>query len=142
MPRSYDTKCICHNHLPVLPEHIVKATSNLSDEVMNEVEILCDIGSRPTEIVEFVNKKYKTTITADQITKVRSKMVDHILTELDYRPSDMSAADKLIAMFRHDPHVSYIYVMHEPSAGFVTYRKSGTINAVISSHYGVSEEFC
>ena len=52
-------------------------------------------------------------------------MIDEYFESIDCDPNNMSAAEKLLAMFKNEPHVSYAYVTHVKNSGFVTCTKRG-----------------
>ena len=121
--RSDESKCICHNHLPVLPEHIADDTSTLSEDATKALMTCCNMNMDPAMICEFMIENYHVTVTVDQIASMRKTLVDNILIDLDMQPTNMTNAEKLITLFRNDPNVNYIYVMHDHESGFITYRK-------------------
>ena len=136
-PRKKNSACVCHNHLQVLPEHITHEKSILQDDIIKVIESFCTLGIEPSVISEYVIKNHGVIISTDQICDIKSKMVNNILIELDLQPSNMSNADKLIALFQNDPNVNYIYVMHEHPSGFVTYRKVNNGNDATTETVGM-----
>lgn len=120
--------CFKHtNHLPVSNLHLPQQLSAIPDSLIDDIKVKLKSGSPPMAIVTEVRLKHQTTISLQQVYKLKHDIVDDLIRNLGEEPSN-SAAERLIQVFKTYDDVSYIYVKHDINSGFVTYTKSrGTL---------------
>jgi len=111
------------NHLPVNHIHLSISLSAIPDTVLDEVKFDLQSGVTSTAIINKVRQSHLfINISMEQVSLLRKKIIDDHVSNAGDDPS-ISAAERLIKLFKCYEDVSYIYVKHKTDTGFVTYTK-------------------
>ena len=120
------SRCI-HNHVRLVSMHLTTPTKNIPPHVNEFIANAIKSGEANTSIQNIVCMLYNITLTDNQLKDRRKDYIDNMITLLEGENrndvSRMNAATKLIRLFQSMDDVSFVYVQHKFSSGFVTFTK-------------------
>ena len=111
------------NHLPMSTVHLSQPLSVLPEQIIDVIKLKIRSGSAAMAIVSEIRELYHVTISLTQVYNLKHQVVEDMVRSAGEHPS-FSAAERLIQVFKTYKDVSYIYVKHDVSSGYVTYTKS------------------
>ena len=124
---SISSRCLHTNHVRILPDHISTPSKLIPAHVDEFITNAIKSGEAITSILNIVRIQYNITLTESQVKEKRKDYIDNMIDLLEGEDrSDiikMNAATKLIRLFESMDDVSFVYVQHEMSSGFVTFTK-------------------
>ena len=123
--RSKNCKCEGnhHGHLQVKNTHMSQKMKHLPQDVDEYIISSIRNGLSSSIIANQVFTLYHRTINEVDICHYRDRLSDRLLKECSEEPFG-TPVDKLIAEFQIKLDVSFCYVLHDISSGFVTYKKN------------------
>ena len=110
------------NHIQLSGEHLCTHLKTLDSVIKDKVRELVDAGANNNVIANFVSAQSNFGINPRQIQHIREESINNILVEHEKHPK--SSVDKLLSLFGSMDDVSYVYMMHSMTSGFVTYHKT------------------
>ena len=124
--RSKDSHSNHHSgHLPIAVHHIETPLRNVNKEVMSYVEELLAAKIEAYKISICVYNRYNVKLSYDTIRQHHRYYLLHKINVASVKPYG-TAVDQLLADFKNRPDVSYLYVTHTITSGFVTHYKGGS----------------
>ena len=126
--KDQDTLCSsCHtNHFPINPSDLcISNRSHLSKECHKSIEELILNGVPIPTIIKVINLRFKVTIESSVVRNMRTQIInDMSFLEDEHNTNTGTAATKLINMLSLTENISFIYLKHHKTSGFVTYTKA------------------
>jgi len=113
-------------HLPVEPEHIKLPTKNIGEENMNLASQLMEANFSIGSVKDFMENRTGQQLSSDALKHMRHKTRDALLvhsTGVAIHPSNMSAADRLLANLDSCPKTSYVALFGEMDSDLLTIPK-------------------
>ena len=86
------------------------------------VQQLVDSGANNNVIANIVSAQSNIGINYRQIQHIRDDTINSIFEDREKNPK--SSVDELIALFASMNDISYVYMIHSKTSGFVTYHKT------------------
>ena len=124
--RSKDCNTNHHSgHLPIAVHHIETPLRHVKQDVMTYVEELLAGKIEPYKISTCVYNRYNVQLSYDTICQHHRYYLLHKINAASSKPYG-TAVDQLLADFKNRPDVSYLYVTHTITSGFVTHYKNGS----------------
>ena len=120
-PRSNGTT-FHSNHHKVSPYHLCTHLKSIDDTIRIKVKELIENGLRNNMIVNNLKSAHSVDINANQIQNIREDSINEVLNvdEKNYK----SSVDRLLSLFNKMSDVSFVYMMHTITSGFVTFHKT------------------
>ena len=113
---------LCHtNHIPVACTDIVTKKNSIKKEIRRDIDHLIESGASNNVIMNQVRSKFDLLLTYSLIRELRSDRIDAIFDVDNVEMRNKSSIDRLLRMFEAMNNVSYVYVKHNVTNGFVTY---------------------
>ena len=116
------------NHHKVSSYHLCTHLKSIDDTIRIKVKELIENGLRNNMIVNNLKSAHRVDINATQIQNIREDSINEVLNvdEKNYK----SSVDRLLSLFNKMSDVSFVYMMHTITSGFVTFHKTkGECNA-------------
>jgi hypothetical protein len=110
------------NHNQLSGDDLCTHLKTIDDHVRKKVADLFDTGASNNAIANIINMEYDIGINVCQIKNFKDDRINEIMN--DFEKNQKSSVDKLLALFDTMTDVSYVYMMHSNTSGFVTYHKS------------------
>ena len=95
----------------------------MSNNIYDAITNLLDCGSPISNIVLALHATYHINVSWQTIYNIRTNQVAKLLEKCSDDPQG-SSVDRLLAIFKCQKNVSFVYTLHNFDSGFVTYRKS------------------
>ena len=124
--RQRDTISCCHtNHYPIHPSDLfVSNRKHLSEECHKVVEQHLLNGFNVQAIFKLVYIQFKINLLPSVVNNMRNQILNEMYFLMDIHETDQhSAAQKLVNLLKNADNVSYIFLKHHITSGFVTYTK-------------------
>ena len=112
------------NHLPLDAAHILTQKNDLTINMHGKINILLDSGATNSVIVSVMKKECNVTLSHDQIRSFKDERVKSLIANHPNEKVCRSSVDRLICLVKNMDNVSYIYVMHNTTSGFVSYHRT------------------
>ena len=109
------------NHIWINPIHNYVSKNDLSEVMKETIYELIQCRSNDANIKIYIFSQYKVHVKVSTIYNMRMTHIQHIIDLCSEDPSG-SDVDKLIALFKNTPDVSYL--LHKYNSGLVRYRKN------------------
>ena len=109
-------------HLQLNPKHMKIFSPHIGSDAANLIHDAIDSNIKNFSIRNLMNKKFNLNVSTAQIRQLRNDTINERIHDINQSPYG-SSADKLIKLFETFHDVSFVYVMHNFSSGFVTHRK-------------------
>ena len=111
------------NHSKPVAKHINVIHSRMNERSTKRLKELCKLGMDGPTIKKVIKNDFDMTITQNTIAIGRKNYLSDLFDALEIDPSE-TASERLIAYFRSQKNISFMYVLHDMNSSFVTMRKA------------------
>ena len=113
------------HHLPLDASDLRTHSMTVTQEVKDVATQLLEDGATNGVVINNIQSRYNVHLSYHQVHAYRNATINAIIDDQGKggKPQK-SSVDRLLSMFKKMKNVSYVYVKHHVSSGFVTYHKS------------------
>ena len=117
------------NHIYIDPVDLVISKNDITPNVKASILSLINSGTTIPSIILHIKHEFDINVSYNTVYSLRLEQLRILIGSCSNNPyitGDISNSpvDKLISIFKHTSNVSFVYIVHNYSSGFVTYRKS------------------
>merc|ERR1712115_284845 len=111
------------NHLKSIVDHIQRTYHDLDLPIQKELDLYCVLNMNYGSIADLLKVEYQVSVSKNTVQFAREKYNSAVAESMGCKDVQSNCM-KLIAAFRANPYVSFMYVLHDITSGYVTMRRN------------------